>query len=141
MAQHRWADRQTDYTKIWWMDSQVDIGSYHLTFSPWVVGWLVVLMINVNLAIFQPYLNLEAGDNQWLKIQVARSGMEPRSSCSASQELNHSATAAPFPRGDIMIKQHGPNGWADRQTDRRKWVDGQLGHLTCSPWTYNDKAN
>ena len=59
------------------------------------VGWLVVLRINVDLAIFQPYLDLEAGDNQSLKIQVARPGIEPRSSCSASQELNHSATAAP----------------------------------------------
>ena len=59
------------------------------------IGWLVVLRINVDLAIFQPYLDLEAGDNQSLKIQVARPGIEPRSSCSASQELNHSATAAP----------------------------------------------
>ena len=30
------------------------------------VGWLVVLMINVDLAIFQLYLDLEAGDNQSL---------------------------------------------------------------------------
>ena len=59
-------------------------------------GWLVgCFLINVNLAIFQPYLDLEAGDNQSLKIQVARRGIEPRSSCSASQELIHSATAAP----------------------------------------------
>ena len=58
--------------------------------------WLVVLRINVDLAIFQPYLDLEAGDNQSLKIQVARPGIEPRSSCSASQELNHSATTAPL---------------------------------------------
>ena len=42
-----------------------------------VVGWLVVLRINVDLAIFQPYLDLEAGDNQSLKIQVARPGIEP----------------------------------------------------------------
>ena len=70
-----------------------------------LVGWLVVLRINVDLAIFQPYLDLEAGDNQSLKIQVARPGIEPRSSCSASQELNHSATAAPC------------------LTD--KWIDGQ----------------
>ena len=61
----------------------------------WLVGWLVVFLINVDLAIFQPYLDLEAGDNQSLKIQVARRGIEPRSSCSASQELNHLATAAP----------------------------------------------
>ena len=59
-------------------------------------SWLVVLRINVDLAIFQPYLDLEAGDYQSLKIQVARPGIEPRSSCSASQELNHSATAAPL---------------------------------------------
>ena len=44
-----------------------------------LVAWLVVLRINVDLAIFQPYLDLEAGDNQYLKIQVARSGIEPRS--------------------------------------------------------------
>ena len=60
------------------------------------VGWLVVLKVNVDLAIFQPYLDLEAGDNQSLKIQVERPGIEPRSSCSTSQELNHSATAAPL---------------------------------------------
>ena len=37
------------------------------------------------------------GDNQSLKIEVARPGIEPRSSCSVrSQELNHSATAAPM---------------------------------------------
>ena len=60
-----------------------------------ITGWLVALRINVDLAIFQPNLDLEAGNNQSLKIQVARPGIEPRSSCSASQELNHSATAAP----------------------------------------------
>ena len=69
--------------------------------EPWKLGhyqhfsWLVVLRIDVDLAIFQQYLDLEAGDHQSLKIQVARPGIEPRSSCSASQELNHSATAAP----------------------------------------------
>ena len=66
-----------------------------------MVGWLVVLRINVDLAIFQPYLDREAGDNQSLKIQVARPRIEPWSSCSASQELNHSATAAPL----VFIKQ------------------------------------
>ena len=64
---------------------------------PRLDGWLVVLRINVDLAIFQPYLDLEAGDNQSLKIHVARPGIEHRSSCSASEELNHSATAAPYP--------------------------------------------
>ena len=69
------------------------------------VGWVVVLRINVDLAIFQPYLDLEAGDNQSLKIQVARPGIEPRSSCSASQELNHSATDAPYMTRVCMERQ------------------------------------
>ena len=60
-------------------------------------------MINIDLAIFQPYLDLKAGDNQSLKFQVAKSGIEPRSSCSASQELNHSATAAPQIQTDNMV--------------------------------------
>ena len=62
-----------------------------------IFGWLVVLRIYVASAVFQPYRDLEAGDNQSLKIQVARQGVEPRSSYFASQELNHSATAAPHP--------------------------------------------
>ena len=41
------------------------------------MDWLVDLMINVDLAIVQPYLDLEAGDNQSLQIQVARPGIEP----------------------------------------------------------------
>ena len=55
-----------------------------------LIGWLVVLRIYVALVVFQPYHDLEAGE-----IQVARRGIEPRTSCSASQELNHSATTAP----------------------------------------------
>ena len=57
--------------------------------------WLVVLRIYVASTVFQPYLDLEAGDNQSLKIHVARLGIEPKSSCSTNQELNHSATVAP----------------------------------------------
>ena len=61
-----------------------------------LVDWLVVLRIYVALAVFQSYCDLEAGDNQSLKIQMARPGIEPWTSFSASQELNHSATAAPL---------------------------------------------
>ena len=32
----------------------------------WLVGWLVVLRIYVALAVFQPYRDLETGDNQSL---------------------------------------------------------------------------
>ena len=60
-------------------------------------------LINVDLAIFQPYLDLEVGDYESLKIQVARPGIEPRFSCSASQELNHSATAAPSFPGKLKV--------------------------------------
>ena len=56
---------------------------------------VVVLWIYVASAVFQPYHDLEAGDNKSLKIQVTRPGIEPRSSCTARQELNHLATAAP----------------------------------------------
>ena len=42
-----------------------------------MLGWLVVLRINVDLAIFQPYLDLEAGDNQSLKIQGASRESNP----------------------------------------------------------------
>ena len=38
-------------------------------------GLVWLFLINVDLAIFQPYLDLEAGDNQSLKIQVARRGI------------------------------------------------------------------
>ena len=58
--------------------------------------WLVVSRINVDLAIFQQYLDLEAEGNHSLKIQVARPGIEPRSSFSTSKELNHLATTAPY---------------------------------------------
>ena len=95
---------------LWFPDSSVrravggSLSESRLASVCWLCyGWdlqntaatLVVLRINVDLAIFQPYPDLEAGDNQSLKIHVARPGIEPRSSCSASQELNHSATVAP----------------------------------------------
>ena len=37
--------------------------------------WFGLLRIYVALAVFQPYRDLEAGDNQSLKIQVARRGI------------------------------------------------------------------
>ena len=38
-------------------------------FIGWLVGWLVVLRIYVALAVFQPYRDLEAGDNKSLKFK------------------------------------------------------------------------
>ena len=64
---------------------------------PLWVGWYVAL------AVFQPYCDWETGDNQSLNIQVARPGIEPRTSCSASQELNHSTTAAPLSLGHARV--------------------------------------
>ena len=40
-----------------------------LNFNLWLVGWLVGLRIYVTLAIFQPYRDLEAGNNQSLEPQ------------------------------------------------------------------------
>ena len=54
---------------------------------PKLVGWLVVLRIYVALAVFQPYRDLEAGDNQSLKIQVARPGIGLRSSAPQAKSL------------------------------------------------------
>ena len=51
--------------------------------------WLVVLRINVDIAIFQPYLDLEAGDNQSLKIQVARLGINPGPLSPQAKSLTH----------------------------------------------------
>ena len=59
---------------------------------------LVVLKIYVASAVLQTYRDLETGNNQSLNI-VARPGIEPRSSFSGSQELIHSATAAPNSSG------------------------------------------
>ena len=57
-----------------------------------IFGWLlVVFRIYVASAVFQPYRELEAGDNQSLEFE-----WRDQASCSASQKLNHSATAAPF---------------------------------------------
>ena len=51
-----------------------------IKFTSQLVGrWLVVFRIYVASAVFRPYRDLEAGANQSLKIQVARSGIEPRS--------------------------------------------------------------
>ena len=82
--------------------------SFHVIYQVCVillVGWLVALRMYVALAVFQPYRDLEAGDNQSLKIQVARPGIEPRTSCSASQELINSTTAAPLWFSDRSEKQ------------------------------------
>ena len=41
-------------------------------------GWLVVLRICVALAIFQPYCDLEAGDDQSLKSKLQDQELNPR---------------------------------------------------------------
>ena len=103
----------------------------------WLVGWLVVLRINVDLAIFQPYLDLEAGDNQSLKIQVARPGIEPRSSWAASQELNHSATAAPQIQSGNMVF-HTYISWEEMEKHESieiilVWDQNGIGIYVCLP--------
>ena len=74
------------------------------------IGWLVVLRIYVALAVFQPYRDLEAGDNKSLKIQVARPGIEPRISCSANQEVNHSICHPDRGQGGYLSRRS-PINW------------------------------
>ena len=57
-------------------------------------GWLVVFRIYVALAVLKLYRDLEAGDNQSLKFKWRGGELNPRPRRSASQELNHSDTAA-----------------------------------------------
>ena len=66
------------------------------------VGWLVVSRIYVALAAFQPYRNLEVGDNQSLfhEIQVARPEIEPGPLAPQAKSLTQLATAGPS-RGDV----------------------------------------
>ena len=64
--------------------------------------WLVVLGIYVALVLFQPFRDLEAGDYQSVKFKWR--GIEPRTSCSASQELNQSATAVSPPPPSLFPK-------------------------------------
>ena len=60
-----------------------------------MVGWLVALRICGALVVFQPYRDLEAADNQSLKFKWRGGESNPGPLSTASQELNHSATAAP----------------------------------------------
>ena len=58
-----------------------------------LVGWLFVLRIYIALAVFSAISRLGSRILPISEIQVARRRIEPRTSCSAIIELNHSATA------------------------------------------------
>ena len=75
----------------------LDIFSVHIFVKIWSVffflevAWLVGCIEDLRrFSGISAISRLEATE-----IQVARRGIEPRTCCSASQELNHSATAAP----------------------------------------------
>ena len=55
-----------------------------------LIGWLFKRFTSL-IVIFQPYRNLEVGDNRSMKLYQG-----DRESNSASQVLNHYNTAAPF---------------------------------------------
>ena len=57
-------------------------------------SWLVVLRIYLALSKYQPYRNLEAGDNQISEIVATRQGIKPWTNCYTTQELNHYTNAA-----------------------------------------------
>ena len=60
-----------------------------------LIGWLV-FRIYVVLAIFQPYRDLEAGDNKTNLWNFSGEAGNRTPSCSACQKLNHYTTAAPL---------------------------------------------
>ena len=72
-----------------------------LMLSIWLVGCFEDYRRFSDLSAI--YLDLEAGDNRSLKIQVARPGIEPRSSCSASQELDAIESSFIVTRGQSRI--------------------------------------
>ena len=62
-------------------------GNFSCVTEPASVGWLDGLRIYVASAVYKPYRNLEEGDNQSLKIQVARPGIEPRTLAPQAKSL------------------------------------------------------
>ena len=62
----------------------------------WLVGWLVVLRIYVALAVFQPYRDLEAGDNQSLKFKWR--GRKSNSGPLAPQAKSLTTRPPPLPK-------------------------------------------
>ena len=66
-----------------------------------LVCWLVVLRIYVALAVFQPYRDLEAGDNQSLKLKFKWRGGESNPGPLAPQAK--SLTTRPPPLPYIML--------------------------------------
>ena len=78
----------------------------------WLVGWLfwgftslfgwLFWGFYVALAIFHQYRDMEAGNNQSLKCS-GETGNRTRTSCSASQELNHYTIASPCMPPDRLI--------------------------------------
>ena len=67
------------------------------------VGWLVVLRINVDLAVFQPYRDLEAGDNQSLKFKWR--GGESNPGPLAPQAKSLTTRPPPLPK-PFLFKNH-----------------------------------
>ena len=60
-----------------------------------MVGWFVILRIYVALAVFQPYRDLEAGDDQSLKFKWRDRESNPRSLAPQAKSLT--TRPPPFP--------------------------------------------
>ena len=61
-----------------------------------VIGWLVVLRIYVVLAVFQPYHDLKAGDNQYLKFKWRDRESNPGPSAPQAKSLTTPPPPLPF---------------------------------------------
>ena len=72
-------------------------------FVGWLVGWLVVLRIYVALAVFQSYLDLEAGDNQSLKFKWLGGELNPGPLAPQAKSLTTRPPPLPKP---FLLKNH-----------------------------------
>ena len=74
-----------------------DIGFYtNNNCCYWLVGWLVVSRIYVALAVFQPYRELEAVDNQSLKFEWRGRESNPGPLALEAKSLTTRSTALPY---------------------------------------------
>ena len=79
---------------IWVISISNGISTWSIRYTEANIGWLVVLRILRRFSGISATSRL--GSRRWpiYEIQRARPGIELRTPCSASQELNHSTTAA-----------------------------------------------
>ena len=73
-----------------------------------LVGWFVVCRINIDLAVFQSYRDLEAGDNQSLKFK-----WRDRESMKSAMATKHNGHK--IGNGRYLTQSYDKNSYTNRQ--------------------------